>query len=256
MSPFYFLSKTFDVLFMPLPLAFMLLVYATFMKNKRRAKILGVGTLIFLYLVSNQIIVNEILKWWEGGQEKLEKNYKVAVVLTGGMTKYYDSKSDIVGSGISVDRATMAFQLYQQHKIENILITGGPGTFRDPQIRTTEGKATKMLLMKMGVDSSHIFLEESAVNTRQNAVNTSEILKQKYGVRECVLITSAFHIPRSELCFKKVGIAVFPVRTHYLQNTIPLWFDKLAPCEESLFYFYFMWHEWIGMAAYKISGYI
>ena len=256
MPPFYILSKTFDVLFMPLPLAFMLLVYAVLAKNKKRAKILGVGTLVFLYLVSNQIVVNKILEWWENGQEKLVRNYKVGVVLTGSMTKYYDKKSDIVGGGISVDRAIMAFQLYQQHKIEHILITGGPGKFRDPQIRTTEAQATKMLLMKMGVDSSHIFLEELAVNTRQNAVNAAKILEQKYGVKECALITSAFHIPRAALCFKKVGISAFPVRTHYLQNTIPLWFDKLAPCEESLFYFYYLWHEWIGIAVYKLSGYI
>ena len=256
MSFFYFLSKTFDVLLMPLPFAFVVLVYATFMKNRKRGKIIAIIVFSFLYLVSNQIVVNKILAWWESGQEKLTKNYKVGVVLTGGMTKYYDSKSDIVGGGISVDRVLMAFQLYQQHKIEYILITGGPGTFRDPQIRTTEGQVAKMLLTKMGVDSSRIFLEEFAVNTRQNAVNTSEILKQKYGVKECVLITSAFHIPRSELCFKKVGIATFSVRTHYLQNTIPLWFDKLAPCEESLFYFYYLWHEWIGMVVYKLSGYI
>lgn len=259
MNLFYILSKTFDVVFMPLTFAFLLLLYSVFAKNRKRAKKVGVFALVFLYLVSNQFVVNYILRRWEGDKSEIvivPKKYKVGVLLTGGMTKFYDKESNIVKGGISLDRALVAYQLYKQNKIENILITGGTGKLRDPQKLVSEGVATKMLLQNLGVDSSHIFLEPYAVNTRENAVFSAKILKQKYEVDECVLITSAFHIPRSVLCFEKVGIKVFPYRAHFFQNEVSVWFDKLALSEESLNALYFVWHEIVGLCAYKVSGYI
>ncbi len=243
---------------MPLPLAFMALLYAFFTQNKKRGKRVAIASFIFLYLISNQILSDQIVKWWEGltPYPNISKTYKVGVVLTGGMTKYYSKKNDIVGEGFSSDRAVLAFQLYKQGKIQNILITGGVGTLRDPQKGVSEGQSTKILLHKMGVDSAHIFLETEAVNTRANAVNSAKILKEKFQTNECLLITSAFHLPRSVGCFRKVGINVVPVPCHYLQRQIVVWFDKLAPDEVSLCNFYYIWHEAVGYLVYKISGYV
>jgi hypothetical protein len=41
-----------------------------------------------------------------------------------------------------------------------------------------------------------------------------------------------------------------------MQEQTVFWFDKLLPNEEALFYFYIVFHEMLGVAVYKLIGYI
>ena len=52
------------------------------------------------------------------------------------------------------------------------------------------------------------------MNTYENAVNVQKILDQK-GIKEVLLVTSAFHMPRARLIFEKLGMKVIPAPTDF-----------------------------------------
>ena len=253
---FYLLSKTFDVLLMPLTMAFIAIVYATVIKNRTRSRwIIGVS-LFFLYLMSSPIIVNALLKWWETKSEPISTGYDVGVVLTGGIIKRYDYSTKEVWLGKSGDRAVQAFELYRLGKIKKIIISGGEGSFLKNKHTTSENDGIRQYLIYSGVRAEDIIQEPKARNTRDNAVYSAKLLREQFKTNKCVLITSAFHTPRAIGCFKKESIKVIAFPSHYLQENYDLWIDKFFPSEEALVAFYFVWHEMVGFAMYKVMGYI
>ena len=70
------------------------------------------------------------------------------------------------------------------------------------------------LLEMMGVPDSAIIEEPNSLNTYENAVNVQKILDQK-GIKEILLVTSAFHMPRARLIFEKLGMKVIPAPTDF-----------------------------------------
>jgi uncharacterized SAM-binding protein YcdF (DUF218 family) len=253
---FYFLSKTIDVLLMPLTMAFIAFLYVLLTKNRARSRKVLIGTLTALYLVSNPILVNELLKWWEPKSLNEEKKYEVAAILTGGIIKLYHKPTKHVFFGKSGDRAVQAFELYKRGKIKKIIISGGEGSLRGSKVNNSENNGIRQFLIESGVAAEDIVQDSLALNTRQNAVNTARLLRTQFKTDKCMLITSAFHLPRAEGCFRKEGITVMPCPSHYLQEDGVIWFDKLFPSEEALASFYLLWHEIIGYVVYKTVGYI
>ena len=253
---FYILSKTVDVLLMPLTLAFIAFIYAMFTKNRARGRKVSMMALVWLYLVSNPIRVNELLKYWEPKPLDRDSKYEVAVVLTGGIIKSYHRPTKYIWFGKSGDRALQAFELYKRGRIKKIIISGGEGSLRGSKVNNAENEGIRQYLIDSGVAAADIIQDSLSLNTRQNAVNTAKILKNQFKTNQCVVITSAFHMPRSVGCFNKEGITVVPWPGHYLQENGVIWFDKLFPSEEALAYFYLVWHEMIGCMVYKLMGYI
>jgi len=257
---FYVLSKTLDVLLMPLTLVFLTFFYALFAKSPSRKRRAIIGGLFWLYFISCPVLVDQILEWWENDRiapTEIEKKYAVGVVLTGGMSKGEIGKPPYhLWAGFSFDRAAQAFQLYKAGKIGAILISGGQGRLSGAEKAGNEGRAVCQYLIASGVPASQIFLEPKSRNTRENATFSAVILRNQFKTNECLLITSAFHLPRAEGCFKKVGIKVVPFPAHFMQQTTSFWFDKLFPSEEKMMQFYLVWHEWLGLLMYKVVGYI
>ncbi|MFN4144650.1 MAG: YdcF family protein [Runella sp.] len=254
---FYVLSKTFDILAMPLTLAFMMICYGVLTKNRLRAKRFIWTALVGLYLCSNPIIVNELLKWWEPSFPHTVNAQKVGVILLGGTIKKYDPVSGHIWLGNSSDRAAQAFQLYKEGKIQKIIISGG-FTSITGQIasHSEENDGVRGYLLKLGVAAEDIVQESKSKNTRENALFSAKILREQFKTNECMLITSAFHLRRAVGCFDKVGITTTPYPAQFLQQDLEIWFDKLFPSEEFLHIFYTIWHEMIGYVVYKLTGYI
>lgn len=253
---FYILSKTFDVLVMPLPMAFIAIVYALFIKNRTRSRWIIGTSLFLLYLVCSPIFVNILIKWWEPTNYDVGAGYEVGAVLTGGMAKRYDSSSKHIWLGKSGDRAVQAFELYKKGKIKKIIISGGTTSLRTDKRTQSENDGIRQYLIDSGVRPEDIFQESKSQNTRDNATNTAKVLREQFKVNRCVLITSAFHIPRAMGCFKKVGVEILPFPAHYMYENHEFWIDKLFPSEEALVAFYYVWHEMVGFVIYKAMGYI
>jgi uncharacterized SAM-binding protein YcdF (DUF218 family) len=73
------------------------------------------------------------------------------------------------------------------------------------------------LVQGMGVPKSAILQEPNSHNTRENAVNVKQMMEAK-GIRRILLVTSAMHMPRSLMIFKKLGIEAIAAPTDFLTS--------------------------------------
>jgi uncharacterized SAM-binding protein YcdF (DUF218 family) len=77
-----------------------------------------------------------------------------------------------------------------------------------------EGPGMKQFLMDLGVPSAKIILESESKNTYQNGLFTQEKLKTMKA-KKIILVTSAWHMRRSVMTFKKIGVDVIPAGADY-----------------------------------------
>jgi uncharacterized SAM-binding protein YcdF (DUF218 family) len=112
--------------------------------------------------------------------------------------------------------------------------------------------------LQNNVKPTDILLENKAKNTMGNARYTRKILEANglTGSR-LLLVTSAFHIPRAMMCFRKAGLKVQPYPCAYLPTyTDTFSFENIIPDESAFGLWYFLFKEWFGIAIYKLVGYV
>lgn len=254
---FFSLSKILYVLVMPLSFVFYALLYALFTRNprrKRNALLLGMG---LLYVFSNEYLVNEVLAWWERPPTTVsgaEAPYDVAIVLTGGIINERRQLPGRVLFDRGADRLLQPLQLYRHGQVRKILISGG--TFEIDTLAQAEREAAaQQFLIDCGVKQDDIIWEHRSRNTRENAVNSAKILKERFPNQRYLLITSAFHMRRAEGCFQKAGVRFKAYPADIRSGDRTFRFDLLFPKEEALGTTYFLVREWIGYLAYRVMGY-
>lgn len=255
---FFVLSKFFFFLTQPVNWIIMLLLYAVFSKKpkwKQRSFYAGVMLLIFF---TNHFIYNEAIRLWEKDTitaNQITAPYDIGILLGGFTAMDIVPNHDRYNFNERANRFTQTLELYHAGKIKKILITGGSGTILLKQDR--EASLTGDLLKKWGIPAEDIILEAESRNTRENALFTAEILKKQYPNANCLLITSAFHMRRSEGCFKKAGVAFTPYSVDFLgekRNIHPEFI--LIPNSWSLFRWGILTREWAGYIMYGLVGYL
>lgn len=242
---------------MPLTIILILFGASYLPRLKKRAALLRITAFVMLIAMSNQFLTNIVMRLWEPEAIDLQEmpTYDLAIVLTG-VTNLNKSTPDRVFFNKGADRATQTIQLYKLGKINKILITGGQGLFTKNGNREAELLANFMEIA--GVAKEDIIIENQAVNTRENAVFTAEILADEYPKEQKhLLITSAYHMYRAQACFDKVGLqtAAFPVA----HNSHPIRFnieELLFPDPMCLVKWQSLFKEIIGIATYKVMGYL
>ena len=86
---------------------------------------------------------------------------------------------------------------------------------------------------------------------------SAAILKKTYPNGRFLLITSAFHMKRSILCFKKAELPVDPFPVDVRSGGDIYTLDRLIqPDAENISTWDIIIHEWVGIATYKLMGYI
>ena len=245
---FYIVSKLLNFLTKPLFWLFFLLIICIIFKKKRK-KILFI-TLTFLFIISNSFISSHASKLWEPKRQKINKVYDIGIVL-GGISSY-DKQTASHNFNKEADRLIEAEQLYRQGYIKKILLSGGNGLiFNDGYI---EADAMKQHLVKNGIPENDILVENKSRNTKENALNSSLILKTKFPNGQFLLITSAKHIKRAKYCFDKFGIntTIFPTDCSptYIQPRLD---NLILPSVSAIETWEDLIHEWIGLLIYKIA---
>ncbi|KQS24750.1 YdcF family protein [Dyadobacter sp. Leaf189] len=255
---FFFLSKAIDFLVMPLSIIIMLMILALFTKNYKSQKRLIALAIVLTYLASNTYLVTKALNWWEPRVvqlKNLEGTYDVGILLSGGLIYGEKPFTDLISTGDNGDRVVQAFRLYKAGKIRKILITGASLDYQMEQ-RKGETRIAADLLVKWGVAPGDILFEERARNTRENALYSARILKQKFPNGRYMLITSAFHMRRSLGCFQKAGVKTDYFCAAYLGGYNGITFDRLLVPDANAFAdFSVLWHELVGYVVYKLTGY-
>ncbi len=169
----------------------------------------------------------------------------IIVVATAGV---HESGAPSPGSTI---RAHTAAQLYLEGWAPLILVTGGVTHPYDPHIHA---KGMHIILRGMGVPDENILIENQSIDTYMNSTMSTEILKAR-NLEKVLLVTHDYHLLRLSLVFQQTGLEIFPYAANISSaKKPPSWWQ------------YFDWknfnrlqtyaHEYIGLLAYKIRGWI
>lgn len=255
---FFIVSKILAFLLNPLIWILVLLGFTLFIKNAKKKKKLLIITIIVLYFFSNHFIISEFYRVWEvqpAQLYQLEDHYDVGVVLSGGMITY-DDRYERYTFRANTDRFLQAVYLYKEKKIGKILISGGSGSliFRD-QLEAVSLK--DFLVNTLEIPEADILVDSVSDNTHQNAVESTKIINEIFDNPKVLLITSAFHMRRANMCFKKQGIEVALYSTDLTAGPRRYEFEHLfIPAMQSVLQWNKLLHEWIGIIIYKIMGYV
>jgi len=254
---FFALSKLFALVLKPLTLLVLLGFYGLFTKNAKRKRRSFRIFVAGLALFTNPWLVNQFARAWEsGGQspDQIVAPYDVGILLGG----YTQTTSDIppgTWSFFRSDRLTSTLALYKSGKIRHILLSGGSGKLISNEM--PEARTVRDYLLRVGVPDSVILIDDRSRNTRENAVFSKALVDSLLPGARCLLITSAWHLPRALPCFEKAGLPCDPFGTDYMtekNNGNP--FNWIEPDWKALMKWDALGKEWVGWLVYRAKGYI
>jgi uncharacterized SAM-binding protein YcdF (DUF218 family) len=253
---FFILSKILAFLIKPIIWVFILLIWGLKAKNPvRKKKILWTTVLVF-YFFSNAFITDEFVRLYEDRNQtysELTEVYDVAIVL-GGFSDY-DSTQELVQFHSATDRLMHGIKLYKTKRAKKIMIVSGSGKIMKPNEK--EALFIGDFLLKIGIPAKDIIIESESNNTRENALNSAQILNEKYNDGKFLLVTSAIHMPRAKRCFKEAGIIVTTLSVDQQSGPRKYLLDHLfIPNIDSFNRWESLIKEWVGFIVYKMAGYI
>jgi uncharacterized SAM-binding protein YcdF (DUF218 family) len=152
----------------------------------------------------------------------------------------------------SVDRVIATAALALRYPKARIIYSGGNANLVfDDAAKETDYALS--VFEGLGISRERLLMEGRSRNTEENAEFSKALAAPKNGER-WLLVTSAYHMPRSVGAFRKAGFAVepYPVdwraggRSDLLAFSIYA-IEGLGRVETAM-------REWMGLAAYRISG--
>ena len=147
-------------------------------------------------------------------------------------------------------RLTTALDLAQRYPTARLVFTGGAGSLLD---EPSEAIGVRKLWLALGASPERMSFESKSRNTWENALFTRDLLKPKPG-ETWLLVTSAWHMPRSVGIFRRLGFDVTPYPVAYRTLGDARDWLSSAPLMERLFMLEFSVREWIGLVAYRVTG--
>ena len=249
-------SKILSRLIYPSTLVLLLLVLAFVLLIIQRRRGAGLSLLMALVLVflGSSPLVSDVYHRHERQYSPIpvaESPTADAIILLAG-----DINIPIpprVESQIRGNRSVHTLRLYRAGKAPLIIVSGG-NVFTQEGFRP-EAAYTADLLQEWGIPQSSIIFEGNSRNTRENAVETARLLKNRQ-LNRVLLVTSAFHMPRALATFRGVGIDAIPspssISAELAQPTLLNWIPSL----DGLGTMQSVVHENVGIFIYRMRGWI
>ncbi|MGJ4928184.1 YdcF family protein [Bradyrhizobium sp. HKCCYLS2038] len=146
------------------------------------------------------------------------------------------------------DRVIQAAALARRYPNARVLFTGGSANLIATEAKEADVGAE--ILLSLGVAKERLLLERQSRNTYENAIFSKAMLAPKPGER-WLLVTSAYHMPRSVGLFRKAGFPVEPYPVDWRVGRV-LDFDGVSLL--GLRRTDIAVREWIGLLAYRLRG--
>jgi len=151
----------------------------------------------------------------------------------------------------SPDRMFAAAALARRYPNARLVYTGGSAKLISNDAKEADYAAE--IFESLGIAKSRLIMERLSRNTAENAAFTKDLVKPKAGER-WLLVTSAFHMPRSVGLFRKVGFTVEPYPVDWrvggredLLSFTNVAGDGLGRTDIAV-------REWMGLVAYRLTG--
>jgi uncharacterized SAM-binding protein YcdF (DUF218 family) len=146
------------------------------------------------------------------------------------------------------DRLIQAAALARRYPDARVLFTGGSANLIATDAKEADQAAA--LLVSLGIPRERLILERQARNTYENAVFSRALAMPKPGER-WLLVTSAYHMPRSVGLFRKAGFPVEPYPVDWRVTNIS---DFEIFAVQGLRRTDIAVREWVGLVVYRLRG--
>jgi uncharacterized SAM-binding protein YcdF (DUF218 family) len=258
---FFLFSKLLTFLINPLFWLMGGLLWALFTRNTQRQRQLLISVTAATWFLGNPWITNEVLLQWETSPTPFadipQQQYKAAIVLMG-MTQDSKSPKDRVYFMRGADRLLYAIRLYREGKVKKIIISGAYINNKLTAFTAEGANNIRTTCHMAGIPDEDILTEEVSLNTYENALYTAQLLRENnINGAECILVTSAFHMPRAIRCFQKQGIKALPFAADFYSED--RFFDigrMFLPSAAAIDRWNILFKEWVGLIVYRMAGYI
>jgi uncharacterized SAM-binding protein YcdF (DUF218 family) len=151
----------------------------------------------------------------------------------------------------SADRIVEAAVLARRYPQARVVVTGGSGSLLlDGE---ADGATAPRLLEALGIERGRMVLEDQSRDTYENALFTRELVEPQEG-ETWLLVTSAFHMPRSVMLFRRAGFDVVPWPVDYRttgEDSLGLSRNNVVHTLQTTGV---ALREWIGLVAYWVTG--
>ena len=204
-----FFNKVLPLLFLPFGVVCVLIVLALALKKWWP----GLLALAVMYGASIPFISDRLIGL-------LENHYPVmlvaaagpadAVVVLGGIIGPPRAQGALPNWSQSVNRFEAGVALIQTGRADRLVFTGARRPWLDHE--ASEGEELRRLAIGRGVAPEKIMVTHFIDNTATEAVAVAELAKAG-GWKHVILVTTAWHMPRSVYLFRKSGVdcSPFPV---------------------------------------------
>ncbi|MDB5288456.1 MAG: hypothetical protein JWR05_3405 [Mucilaginibacter sp.] len=240
---YFLISKLFVIFIYPFTWVLALLLYAVFCKNARRKQKLLITGVALLYIFGNSLLIKLFARMWDVDTYPPTSKIYSSIILLGGFASEGEDGKGMFNQ--SADRFIQATKLLTNHNASHLLFTGGNAEIKPGKFR--EGNFVSGELKKMHFADSTVLIERQARNTIENALFSKKLLDQANLKPPYLLVTSAFHMRRSLLIFKKAGMDVVPYPSDFLIKGKVEWSDLLPSADA-----FSLWSKYIK----EIVGYI
>ncbi len=155
------------------------------------------------------------------------------------------------------DRIMAGVELVRRGKAKHLVIGGGANIV-EGRVQT-EADAVEPWLQRWNLVSAPIVRLPVCTNTRDEAAALANLMKER-GWKSVLLVTSAWHMRRSEAVFRTAGVSVTPVACDF--SAYPIGEGRLlnawpiVPTPGKLHDFAVYCHEIIGWWYYRARGWI
>ena len=251
-NAFWVISKIFWLLASPstsMLLVLMAGVGLLFFGREKLGKKLIVTSTALIFLISSLPVYQILLLPLENRfpiPEPLPEKVDGIIVLGGAeLPELTQFRLQVSLTG-SVERLTTFIRLARRYSDAKFVYAGGQGAITKQEYK---GATTARLFFEqMGLDTSRIIFDSQSRNTQENVENALQLVQ--LGKKEkWVLITSAWHIPRSVGIFRKLNWQVIPYPVDFKTNG-KFEMSISLPSLLNLHKFSNVVYEWLGLFYY------
>jgi len=174
------------------------------------------------------------------------------VVLGGPIDPTLSAAHDLPVFRGAVDRIIATAALAHRYPGARVIYSGGNANLiADDASREADYAAS--VFESLGIPRQRLTMERRSRNTEENAEFSKALASPKPGER-WLLVTSAYHMPRSVGVFRKAGFAVEPYPADWKTGSVGTLLAPSIFASDGLDRVDTAIREWMGLAAYRISG--
>ncbi len=251
----FLFKKTVSLFLLPLPFGLILVTIGFILFLLNRAKLtyitcLTTGTvclIVFSMPVIGFCLINGLQRKYQPLLDP-PKGVNQIVVLGGGVSggKNYPPNISLNASSLSrLIEGIRQFHLLKKRGKQPTLILSGGRVFQSYATNAGQMRNTAVML---GIPSTETVIEDGSRDTHEEAKYLYKALKGK----PFILVTSAFHMPRSMALFEKRGMRPIAAPTQFF-NLSTFKLKYFVPGQNGLLMSDLAIHEYLGMLWSKVN---